>query len=167
VNVSRSWGLYFCTSLEQPRNLSPQQKGSVPQAHDHIVLFDGVCNLCNGFVQFIIRNDKRERFHFGALQSAEAFELLKGSSIRPSDLDTVIYLRKGKALTRSTAALQILKELGGAWSLMAVFFVVPRFLRDAVYRFIGNNRYRWFGRQESCMLPTPELRARFLDGLGR
>jgi predicted DCC family thiol-disulfide oxidoreductase YuxK len=131
------------------------------------VLFDGVCNLCNGFVQFIIRNDKRERFHFGALQSAVAQQLLQGSDLRPQELDTVIYLRKGKTLTRSTAALQILNELGGAWSLMAVFFVVPRFIRDAVYRFIGNNRYRWFGRQESCMLPTPELRARFLDGLGR
>jgi predicted DCC family thiol-disulfide oxidoreductase YuxK len=131
------------------------------------VLFDGVCNLCNGFVQFIIRNDKRERFHFGALQSAVAQQLLQGSDLRPQELDTVIYLHKGKTLTRSTAALQILYELGGAWSLMAVFFVVPRFIRDAVYRFIGNNRYRWFGRQESCMLPTPELRARFLDGLGR
>jgi len=153
--------------LEQQRTLAPQAPAAEVQAHEHIVLFDGVCNLCNGFVQFIIRNDKKEHFHFGALQSAEAQELLKGSPIRPADLDTVIYLRKGKALTRSTAALQILKELGGAWSLMAVFFVVPRFLRDAVYRFIGNNRYRWFGRQESCMLPTPELRARFLDGLGR
>ncbi len=118
-------------------------------------------------MQFIIRNDKRERFHFGALQSAEAQDLLKGSTIRPADLDTVIYLRKGKVLTRSTAALQILKELGGAWSLMAVFFAVPRFLRDGVYRFIANKRYRWFGRRESCMLPTPELRARFLDGFGR
>jgi predicted DCC family thiol-disulfide oxidoreductase YuxK len=144
---------------------SPQTRQ--PDVHSRIILFDGVCNLCNGFVQFIIRNDRKERFHFGGLQSAEAQQLLHGTDLRPQDLDTVIYLRKGWALSRSTAALHILKELGGAWSLMAVFFVVPRFIRDAVYRFIANNRYRWFGRQESCMLPTPELRTRFLDGLGR
>jgi predicted DCC family thiol-disulfide oxidoreductase YuxK len=135
--------------------------------NEHTVLFDGVCNLCNGFVQFIIRNDERGRFQFGALQSAEAQQLLIGTELRPQELDTVIYLRKGKVLTRSTAALYILKEMGGAWSLMVVFLVVPRFIRDAVYRFVANNRYRWFGRRESCMLPTPELRARFLDGIGR
>jgi predicted DCC family thiol-disulfide oxidoreductase YuxK len=135
--------------------------------NEHTVLFDGVCNLCNGFVQFIIRNDERGRFQFGALQSTEAQRLLIGTELRPQELDTVIYLRKGKVLTRSTAALHILKDMGGAWPLMAVFLVVPRFIRDAVYRFVANNRYRWFGRRESCMLPTPELRARFLDGLGR
>ena len=158
-------GAVHLCPLEQPETVSPQAPAT--PAHQHIVLFDGVCNLCNGFVQFIIRHDKLERFHFGALQAAEAHELLKGSTIRPADLDTVIYLRKGKALTRSTAALQILKDLGGAWSLTAVLFLVPPFLRDAVYRFVGNNRYGWFGKQESCMLPTAELRRRFLNGLGR
>lgn len=133
---------------------------------DRIVLFDGVCNLCNGSVQFIIRRDKRARIRFGALQSVAAQALLAHTAVDPTKNDTLVYLRGGQVLTRSTAALTILKDLGGAWSLFYGFIIVPPFLRDPVYRFIANNRYRWFGKRESCMLPTPELRARFLDMQG-
>jgi predicted DCC family thiol-disulfide oxidoreductase YuxK len=134
-------------------------------AGEQVVLFDGVCNLCNGFVQFIIERDPKARFRFGALQSVEAQHLLRDSTVRPEDLSTVIYLRKGRVLTRSTAALYVLKDLGGSWSLCFVFIIVPPFIRNAVYGWVARNRYKWFGQRESCMLPTPELRARFLDGL--
>jgi predicted DCC family thiol-disulfide oxidoreductase YuxK len=133
-------------------------------AGEHVVLFDGVCNLCNGFVQFIIERDPKALFRFGALQSAEAADLLRESTVRPEDLSTVIYIRKGRVLTRSTAALYVLKDLGGPWSLCFVFIIVPPFIRNGVYGWVARNRYKWFGQRESCMLPTPELRARFLDG---
>jgi predicted DCC family thiol-disulfide oxidoreductase YuxK len=116
-------------------------------------------------VRFIIDRDPKARFSFGALQSVEADALLKDTPVRPEDLGTVVYLRNGQPMVRSTAALHILKDLGGAWALLFAFIVVPPFLRDAVYRWIARNRYRWFGQRESCMVPTPELRARFLDGL--
>jgi predicted DCC family thiol-disulfide oxidoreductase YuxK len=131
-------------------------------APDHLVLFDGVCNLCNGSVQFIIAHDKRARFRFAALQSAAAQALLRNTAIEPAGMDTVVYLKHGRLLTRSTAALHILKDMGFPWSMAVVFLLVPKVLRDALYGFIARNRYRWFGKQESCMLPTPELRARFL-----
>jgi len=136
-----------------------------PAAGDRrIVLFDGVCDLCNGFVQFIIRRDPKARFRFGALQSAEAKDLLRGSPIRAEDLETVVYLRNGPPLTRSTAALRILGDLGGAWPLCLVLLVVPPFIRDGVYRWIARKRYAWFGKRDTCMVPTPELRARFIGG---
>jgi predicted DCC family thiol-disulfide oxidoreductase YuxK len=86
-----------------------------------------------------------------------------GQPVRPLDLGTVLYVRNGKVLERSTAVLHILKDLGGPWGLLYGFIIVPPFLRDAVYRWVARNRYAWFGRRESCMLPTPELRARFID----
>jgi prepilin-type processing-associated H-X9-DG protein len=130
-----------------------------------VVFFDGVCNLCNGFVQFIIERDPKARFRFGALQSDQTSELLRGHPLDPKDLSTVLYLRHGKVLARSTAALYVLKDLGGWWSLVFVFIVVPPFIRNAVYGWVAHNRYKWFGQRETCMIPTPELRSRFLDGL--
>lgn len=127
------------------------------------ILFDGVCNLCNGFVQWIIARDPKAKFRFGALQSRAAQDLVAGQPVRPMDLGTVLYVRRGKVLERSSAVLHILKDLGGLWSLMYGFIIVPPFLRDAVYRWVARNRYKWFGQRESCMLPTPELRARFID----
>ncbi|MCW5898780.1 MAG: thiol-disulfide oxidoreductase DCC family protein [Flavobacteriales bacterium] len=131
---------------------------------ERIVLFDGVCDLCNGFVQFIIERDPKARFHFGTLQSAEAKSFLEGGTIDPRDPDTVIYRRKGRLLTRSSAALNVLRDLSGAWPLMYAFIIVPPFLRDAVYRWVAKNRYKWFGKRDSCMIPTPDMRSRFLDG---
>lgn len=132
---------------------------------ERIVFFDGVCNLCNGFVQFIIERDPRARFRFGTLQSDEARSILEGSAIDPRDLDTVIYRRKGRLLTRSSAALNVFRDLSGAWPLLYAFIIVPPYLRDAIYRWVAKNRYRWFGKRDSCMIPTPDLRSRFLDGL--
>lgn len=128
-----------------------------------IILFDGVCNLCDGFVQFVIKRDPAARFMFGTLQSTAAMELLKGAELRPEDLKTVVYMKGEAWMYRSTAALTVLKDLGGPWSLAYGFMLVPRPIRDWVYGFIAKNRYKWFGQKDSCMIPTPELRSRFLD----
>ncbi|HQV51799.1 MAG: thiol-disulfide oxidoreductase DCC family protein [Flavobacteriales bacterium] len=128
-----------------------------------IILFDGVCNLCDGFVQFVIKRDPNAQFSFGTLQSSEAQRLLASIDLEPADLKTVIYLKDGKEMTRSTAALTILKDLGRLWSLCYAFIIIPPFIRDAVYGFIAKNRYKWFGEKEVCMIPSPELKARFLE----
>lgn len=128
-----------------------------------IVLFDGVCNLCNGFVQFIISHDPAGRFRFTALQSEAGQALLAQHGQLPAATpETVMLLENEQLYTHSTAALRITKGLSWPWRGLAVALVLPRFLRDAAYRFVARNRYRWFGRQESCWLPTPELKARFL-----
>ncbi|AII53100.1 thiol-disulfide oxidoreductase DCC family protein [Hymenobacter sp. APR13] len=133
-------------------------------ASSHIVLFDGVCNLCNGFVQFVIEHDPAGRFRFAALQSAAGQALLREYRLpAPPEPDSVVLVADGQAYTHSAAALGILAGLGGGWAVLArVGRWAPRPLRDAVYRWVARNRYRWFGRQEACWLPTPELKARFL-----
>ena len=131
------------------------------------ILFDGVCNLCNGFVQFVIRHDRAGRFRFAALQSeagralltAHGFDAAAAGATNP---DSVLLLSGGRLYSHSTAVLRIAHGLGGVWALAGVGRVLPRAWRDALYRFVARNRYRWFGRQESCMLPTPALKARFL-----
>ncbi|AHJ98640.1 thiol-disulfide oxidoreductase DCC family protein [Hymenobacter swuensis] len=129
-----------------------------------IILFDGVCNLCNGFVQFVIQHDAAGRFRFAALQSAAGQELLRQHQLpAPTEPDSVVLLMEGQAYIHSAAALHILRGLAGGWRWLAqVGLWVPRPLRDAAYRFIARHRYRWFGRQDACWLPTPELRARFI-----
>jgi predicted DCC family thiol-disulfide oxidoreductase YuxK len=128
-----------------------------------LVLFDGVCNLCNGFVPFVIARDPRRRFQFGALQSAAAQRVLALHEAPPPQSETILLVEDGRLLTRSTAALHILRRLSFPWPLAAVFLAVPRPLRDAIYALVAKRRYRWFGRREQCMVPTPELRSRFLD----
>ncbi len=127
-----------------------------------IVLFDGVCNLCSGAVQFIIRRDPEGRFRFASLQSPLGEELLARFGIDPGLLDSVILVEGDRWSKESDAALRVARGLGGAWKALAVLRVIPRPIRDAVYRLIARNRYRWFGKKESCWLPTPELRERFL-----
>jgi predicted DCC family thiol-disulfide oxidoreductase YuxK len=129
-----------------------------------VVLFDGVCNLCNGFVQFVIEHDAAGQFRFAALQSGAGQALLREYGLpTPAEPDSVVLLADGQAYTHSAAALGILARLNGRWAVLAqVGQWVPRPMRDAVYRLIARYRYRWFGRQESCWLPTPELKARFL-----
>jgi predicted DCC family thiol-disulfide oxidoreductase YuxK len=138
----------------------------MPVSVPDTILFDGVCNLCNGFVQFVIRHDPRGRFRFTALQSEAGRALLAAHGVAPATLsadpDSVLLLSNGRLYSHSTAVLRIARGLGGAWRLAAVGEVLPQGFRDAVYRFIARNRYRWFGRQESCLLPTPALKARFL-----
>ena len=127
-----------------------------------IVLFDGVCNLCNGSVQFLLKRDREGRFRFAALQSDTGRSLLAEHGLDPNALSSVVLIEDGKIWQESSAALRIARYLPGAWKLLRVFAAVPRPLRDAVYRWIARNRYRWFGKTETCWLPTPELKARFL-----
>ena len=132
----------------------------------NIILFDGVCNLCNASVQFIIERDPTAIFRFAALQSDAGQALLAKSGLTPptdeAALDSVLLLSGGQLYSHSSAVLRIARGLGGVWALAGVGGLLPRTWRDALYRFVARNRYRWFGRQESCMLPTPELWARFL-----
>lgn len=130
-----------------------------------ILLFDGVCNLCNGFVQFIIRQDKKEQFLFAALQSEQGQALLRQYAPELTDLKTVVMIHQEQVYFRSDAALEIGRLLGGLWRLGYIFKLVPRFIRDSIYNTIASNRYKWFGQQEQCMLPTPKLRNRFLDNV--
>jgi len=127
-----------------------------------IVLFDGVCNLCNGSVQFIIRHDRQGRFRFASLQSPVGQDLQTRFGMDPGRLDSVLLVEGDRWYQESDAALRIARGMSGAWKALAVFRVIPRPIRDAVYRLIARNRYRWFGKQETCWLPTPELRGRFL-----
>jgi predicted DCC family thiol-disulfide oxidoreductase YuxK len=128
-----------------------------------VVLFDGVCNLCNGAVNFIIDRDPSARFRFAALQSSQAAALLAPLGRVPEvEPTSFILVEDGHVYERSTAALRVARRLPGAWKLFYAFVVVPRPVRDVVYRFIARNRYRWFGKADACRMPTPELRARFL-----
>ncbi len=135
-----------------------------PQLHSSPVLyFDGVCNLCNRFVQFVIRRDRKKIFFFGPLQSdagTKAMQQVKLPSDKPG---SVILFSNGKYYTRSAAALHTFQLLGGGWQLLFVFILIPPFIRDAVYNLIARNRYKWFGRQASCMLPTAETANRFVN----
>ena len=126
------------------------------------ILFDGVCNLCNTLVQFVIRHDAAGQFRFASLQSDSGQTLLTQHGLRTSNFDTFVYIRNGAAYTQSTAGLLVLRDLGGGWQLLYPLIIVPRFIRDAVYKLIARNRYRFFGRQDACMIPTPELKSRFL-----
>ncbi len=127
-----------------------------------LILFDGVCNLCNGFVNFLILRDTGNRFQFGSLQSDNVKQLLKEHGFVVNDLSTVILVEDSKLYTQSTAVLKILRKMPGAWPLLYGFVVLPRALRDFVYRLVAKNRYKMFGKKDACMIPTPELKARFL-----
>lgn len=127
-----------------------------------VLLFDGVCNLCNASVQWVIRHDPQGKIRFASLQSGAGQQLLAQHGLPTTDFDSVVMIENGKALTRSDVPLRILELLGGRWRWAAPLRWVPKPLRDAVYKVVAKNRYRWFGRRVSCMLPTKELKARFL-----
>lgn len=127
-----------------------------------VVLFDGVCNLCNASVQFLIRRDKHEQLRFASLQSEFGQEILRKFNLPEKDFNSFIFLENEKIYLRSAAALRIATYLGGFWRVFQVFWLVPSFIRDAIYNFIAKNRYKWFGKKNECMLPSPELRERFL-----
>jgi predicted DCC family thiol-disulfide oxidoreductase YuxK len=126
-----------------------------------IVFFDGVCNLCSSTVQFIIRHDRKARFRFASLQSDFASAELGPSGLK--HLDSIVLKDNGKLYTRSTAALRIAAKLSFPVNLLYIFIAIPPFIRDRVYQYIAKNRYKWFGKKESCWLPTAELKSRFLD----
>jgi predicted DCC family thiol-disulfide oxidoreductase YuxK len=127
------------------------------------ILFDGVCNLCNGFVRFVIARDPAARFRFAALTSPAAAEPLRRAGVAGPLPDSMILIENGRAYLRSDAPLRIARGLRFPWPLLYGFIVVPRFIRDRVYDLIAARRYRWFGRRDACMIPTPELKQRFLD----
>jgi predicted DCC family thiol-disulfide oxidoreductase YuxK len=126
-----------------------------------IIFFDGVCNLCNASVQFVIAHDKKDQFSFSAIQGELAKEVLPNFKVNPGKLNTVLLLEKGKLYTKSSAALRIAKKLSGAWPLLYSFIIIPKFIRDWVYNIIAKNRYKWWGKEESCWVPTPRLKSKF------
>ncbi len=126
-----------------------------------VILFDGVCNFCNGAVNFIIRHDGEKKFKFAPLQS-EIGQQMQAKYGIGEDVDSIILIENDRAYTHSTAGLRVAKGLGGVWSLGCVFMIVPAFVRDFFYRLFAKYRYRLFGRQDACMLPTPDVRERFL-----
>ena len=127
-----------------------------------IVLFDGVCNFCNGSINFVIEHDKAGYFKFAPLQSEVGEELVEKHGIDTTDTDSVIVIENERAYTHSSAALRIAKRSDGIWSLAYAFIIVPKPIRDLVYRVFAKYRYRMFGKQDACMIPTPDIRARFL-----
>ncbi|MEM7486182.1 MAG: thiol-disulfide oxidoreductase DCC family protein [Bacteroidota bacterium] len=128
-----------------------------------IILFDGVCNLCNGVIQFIIKRDKKDIFRYAALQSETGIRLTQERGIDTSKIDSFILIEPGVAyFTKSDAALRIGQDFGGLWKILAIFTWIPTSFRNVVYDFVARNRYRWFGRKDACMIPTPELQAKFL-----
>jgi len=136
-------------------NLPPNKK---------IILFDGVCNLCNSAVQFVIEHDKNDIFRFVALQSELGKKILKHIGVNPANIDSIILYEPGIAYYyKSQAAIQISKNLSGFWHFGTVFRVVPKAASDALYDYIAKNRYKWYGKKESCMIPTFELKSKFLE----
>jgi predicted DCC family thiol-disulfide oxidoreductase YuxK len=127
-----------------------------------ILLFDGACNLCNGTVQFVIKRDPTGKFRFASLQSDFGQDFLRKNNLKMTDFDSVILVENDQFYTKSDAVLRGVKFMGSAWWLMQIFYIVPRFIRNAVYDIVARNRYKWFGAPTECWIPTPDLRARFL-----
>lgn len=126
-----------------------------------IIFFDGVCAMCNAFVDVIIRIDRKQIFLFAPIQGTTAQELLPPLGDNPKEW-SMVYMDETGIYRQSDASLMVYKRIGGIWGLLGLLWYVPRFIRDPVYRFIANNRYRWFGKKETCRIPTAEERVRFL-----
>jgi len=129
----------------------------------HILLFDGVCNLCIGLVNFTIKRDSKEKFKFAALQSESGQSLLKTFGLSATDYDTFVLISGEKYYLKSSAGLHVLKELGGVWKLFYAFIIIPVPLRDFIYNVVARRRYRIFGKRATCIVPTPDVKRRFLQ----
>jgi predicted DCC family thiol-disulfide oxidoreductase YuxK len=128
-----------------------------------LILFDGVCNLCNTSIQYVIKHDKNNLFMFAPLESTIGQDIINKYNIDTKNTDSIIlYSEENGLFTKSTAALKIANHLGFPLNILSVFFIIPPFIRNWVYDFIAKNRYRWYGKQEACMIPTPELKSKFL-----
>jgi predicted DCC family thiol-disulfide oxidoreductase YuxK len=127
-----------------------------------IILFDGVCNLCSGTVSFVIKRDSKDIFRFASLQSETGENLTAKYGIDTAKVDSIILIDEGAVYIKFTAALRIARSLPGAYPLLYCFIIIPRFFRDWIYEGIARKRYAWFGKKESCMVPTPELKSKFL-----
>ncbi|WP_375561429.1 thiol-disulfide oxidoreductase DCC family protein [Bernardetia sp. OM2101] len=130
-----------------------------------IILFDGVCNLCNSAINFVIDKDTNNHFYFASLQSEFGQALLAHFDRNTSDFDSMIVYENGKIKTKSTAALRIAAGLSGGWKYFSIFRIVPTFLRNGIYNLVAKNRYSWFGQKNECRIPTPELKAKFVEQL--
>ncbi|MDB5231614.1 MAG: hypothetical protein JWN76_2419 [Chitinophagaceae bacterium] len=148
ITLDRESGLFF-----MPENL----------IQNPVLLFDGVCNLCNGFVQFIIKHDGSKQFRFASLQSDYGQKVMKQFNITPGLLNTVYLLENDKLYNRSTAALRVTEKLNGGWKLFYGLIIIPVFIRDAIYNAVARNRYKWFGKKDACWVPTPNLQERFFN----
>lgn len=127
-----------------------------------IILFDGVCNFCNGVVNFLIKQDKEKKLRFAALQSEAGKKILVQYGFPVHYRQSFIFINKSKASRKSTAALKLFNQLPWYWKWMQIFWIVPKFLRDAVYEFVSKHRYEWFGKKNQCMVPTADTKSRFL-----
>lgn len=128
-----------------------------------VVLFDGVCNLCSGAVQFIIRRDPKKHIRFSPLQSEYAARQLLHFAMSKGVPSSLVVIEKDKMLQKSDAVLEITRHLSGAWPVVYVLKVIPRFMRDAAYNWVAANRYRWWGKRSACWVATPDLKARFIN----
>lgn len=132
--------------------------------HKKLILFDGVCNLCNSSVLYVIKRDKKNAFMFAPLQSDAGKQIIEKFSIDTNQVDSIILYNPEKGVHyKSTAALKVASQLGFPTNLLAIFLFIPNFIRNWVYDFIAENRYNWYGKKETCMIPTPELKSKFLD----
>lgn len=129
---------------------------------ENILFFDGVCNLCNGLVRFIIRHDHKRKIMFAPLQSEIAVNILSETDPGLLNIDSVVYVTRSGHFTRSDAILHMLRDMGGGWKTFFGFIIIPRFIRDSIYNMIARNRYRFFGKKDSCMIPTSDVKDRFL-----
>jgi predicted DCC family thiol-disulfide oxidoreductase YuxK len=128
-----------------------------------VILFDGVCNLCNKSVQIVLKNDSKKLFLFASLQSKAGQALLQQYNLPLNNFNSFVLIQNGKAYLKSNAALQIATQLKGLYPLLYAFKIVPLFIRNAVYDFIAKNRYKWFGKSDTCMMPSPDIKKQFLD----
>jgi len=132
--------------------------------HKRLILFDGVCNLCNTSVQYVIKHDKKNVFMFTALQSNVGQAIIKEFNINTLKTDSILLYSPEKGIAKkSTAALNIASQLGFPQNLMSVFYIIPPFIRNWIYDYIAKNRYKWYGKQDACIIPTPELKSKFLE----
>ena len=127
-----------------------------------IILFDGVCNLCNGAINFVIKRDTANVFKFAPLQEKSGSSLIEKHAIDPQKIDSIVLIENNTVYVKSAAALRIAKKLSGLWPLLYIFIIIPAFIRDGVYDFIAKNRYKWFGKKNQCIIPTPSTKERFL-----
>ncbi len=147
-------------TASSPDRDTPNQ-AAPPGEDDPIVLFDGVCHLCDRSVRFILEHDRDARFHFAPLQSALGKELLEKHGLPPESLETMVLIQRGTAHTKSSATLRVAGQLTFPWKTGILFLTVPKLLRDAVYGVVARNRYRWFGKRDACMIPDPRWKDRF------
>jgi predicted DCC family thiol-disulfide oxidoreductase YuxK len=142
------------------RRLDPQQHKWVE--YERVIIFDGICHWCNGWVNFTLVRDPHGKFKFGTLQSEPAQQILRALGLPTDNFETFLLLERDRVFTKSTAALRIIRHLSGLWPLLYIGIVIPRPLRDALYDYVAQRRYRWMGKTETCRVPTQTDQERFV-----